>query len=228
MAQSAPTSSTTQIRLPSRVRSAQIAQGSWVSRLPQVAQTFTRAAASASASARGESSWSRRFKSAKAARLADRGPRPGSLESRLISRSISGPADAAKSELRHAGHPGERSGRLGHQLGRALVELALGVGVSGGHQVTDHVSLAGDHQAVVDVDAGDLTGAPQGDLDQAVARLAQQHHLLQLLLRLAHLLLHGLGLLHQRGEVFHLAAPVRGRGSVSTVVPLLTIWTTTS
>jgi len=49
MAQSAPTSSTTQISVPSRPLSAQMAQGSWVSSEPQVAQTFTRAAASASA-----------------------------------------------------------------------------------------------------------------------------------------------------------------------------------
>src|SRR5262249_48608159 len=48
-------------------------------------------AASCIAWARGSSSWSRFFSSTKAARRAERGPRPGSLASNWIRRSISEP-----------------------------------------------------------------------------------------------------------------------------------------
>src|SRR4051794_14946477 len=73
-----------------------MAHGSWVSSEPQAEQVFTRAAASASASASGVRSCSRRLSSASAARLAERGPSPGSLARRPIRRSISGPAELAK------------------------------------------------------------------------------------------------------------------------------------
>ncbi len=77
------------------VASAQMAQGSVVSRAPQMEHVRTRAAASASASLKGWSSWSRRFSRASVARRAERGPRPGSFASKAIKRSISGPAEAA-------------------------------------------------------------------------------------------------------------------------------------
>ena len=69
---------------------------------PQTLQVFTRSAAMLSASDNGSRSWSRRFSSASAARRADRGPSPGSLASSEISRSISGPAEAATLDSAHS------------------------------------------------------------------------------------------------------------------------------
>ena len=85
----------------SRVPSEQTVQGSRVSRAPQVVQARTLAAASARASARGVMSCSRRLSRVRAARRAERGPNPGRRDRRLISLSISGPADAAKAPASH-------------------------------------------------------------------------------------------------------------------------------
>src|SRR5690606_34087301 len=95
MAHKAPASSTTQIRALSRVWSEQTEQGSRVSGEPQTEQLTTFAAVSARDAASGTSSCSRRFNRASAARRAERGPMPGNLASRLMSRSISGPAEEA-------------------------------------------------------------------------------------------------------------------------------------
>ena len=95
MAQRAPASSTTQIRPLSRDPSEQIEHGSRVSGAPQTEQEVTLSAVSCREAARGTRSWSRFLSRARAARRAERGPMPGSLASRLMSRSISGPAEAA-------------------------------------------------------------------------------------------------------------------------------------
>ena len=68
-----------------------MAQGLAVSRLPQISQVRVAAAASRIAAASGSSSRSRFFSSTSAARRAERGPRPGSLASNWIRRSISEP-----------------------------------------------------------------------------------------------------------------------------------------
>src|SRR3954468_2555329 len=131
MAHRPPTSPTTQIRLASREASEQTVQGSEVSSAPHTEQARTFWAASARAWDRGVSSWSRFLSRASAARRAERGPSPGSLPSSEISRSISGPAEAAnRSELRHAGdvHPGQRARGLLHHLGLHLLELAPRIG----------------------------------------------------------------------------------------------------
>src|SRR5438552_9981804 len=59
--------------------SRQIAQGSIVSRLPQIGDGRIASAALANAAASGSSRLSRRLIKYSAARLAERGPRPGSL-----------------------------------------------------------------------------------------------------------------------------------------------------
>ena len=95
MAHRAPASSTTQIRLVSRLVSEQIEQGSRVSGAAQTEQGRTFAAVSASDWASGSINCSRFFSRASVARRAERGPMPGSLASRPIRRSISGPAEEA-------------------------------------------------------------------------------------------------------------------------------------
>ena len=73
--------------------SRQSEQGLVVSRLPQMSQTRIAAAASRIAAPSGSSSASRFLSSASAARLAERGPSPGSFARSWIRRSISGPAE---------------------------------------------------------------------------------------------------------------------------------------
>src|SRR6478672_9708563 len=206
MAHRAPASSTTQIRALSRPPSEQMEQGLRVSGAPQTEQDETFSAVSASEAASGTSSWSRFFSRASAARRAERGPMPGSLASRLISRSISGPAEAAKSEeFRHAGnvHSGHRSGGLAHQGAVDLVQLPLGVGVGGDDEVSEDLSLAGYQQAVVDDHRGDVAGPLERDGDQAAARGPGRGGFSHFRLGVLQLLLHRLGLLHEGVEVFH-------------------------
>src|ERR1700756_3246989 len=92
----------------SRCGSAQILQGSFVSRLPQVAQLVTALAAVSIASARGIMIVSRFFSMVSAARRAERGPRPGSLASSWISFSISVPAKSVLRRDRRWGRDGRR------------------------------------------------------------------------------------------------------------------------
>ena len=73
------------------------------------------------------------FRSASAARRPDRGPIPGSLERSEISRSISGPAEAATLEFQPrygAGQPRQRPMACCISACEAGVELGLGVGVA--------------------------------------------------------------------------------------------------
>src|SRR4051794_918445 len=79
----------------SRRGSEQIEHGSTVSILPQVEHTTTLSAATLIAAASGLRSSSRFLTSCRAARRAERGPRPGSLASSWMRRSISGPVTAA-------------------------------------------------------------------------------------------------------------------------------------
>jgi len=58
--------------------------------LPQLLQVDILSAASAIAPAKGRISWSRFLIKSSAARRAERGPKPGSFESNLMSCSISG------------------------------------------------------------------------------------------------------------------------------------------
>src|SRR5438105_13957944 len=64
----------------------------------------------------GPRSWSRFFRSCSVARRADRGPSPGSLDKSAISRSISGPADAATQATLEERHPLPLAGR-GQRVG---------------------------------------------------------------------------------------------------------------
>jgi hypothetical protein len=73
------------------VGSAQIEQGSTVSRLPQLEHGLIAPAASAKAALKGCIRVSRFFKRCSATRRAERGPSPGRRPSNWISRSISAP-----------------------------------------------------------------------------------------------------------------------------------------
>ncbi|MNN47400.1 hypothetical protein D3C81_1618180 [compost metagenome] len=75
--------------------------------------------------------------------------------------------------------------------------------MGGDDQVGQDFTLARRHQAVVDLDRSDLSGAFQGDRDKAAARGALGGGFGHLGLGVLQLLLHGLGLLHQGVEVFH-------------------------
>src|SRR4029450_7023971 len=82
---------TTQMTARSRRGSEHSVQGSIVSTFPHWEHTVTLSRASAIAVASGARSLSRFLMRWRAARLADRGPSPGSFASAWISRSISGP-----------------------------------------------------------------------------------------------------------------------------------------
>src|SRR5712671_6040620 len=123
------------------------AQGSVVSRLPQLEHCLRAAAAFASASASGSSRVSRFLRRANAARRAERGPRPGSLASNWIRRSISCPAGepaiyaliraqtAAKALQQVLDEP-----RI---LKPARFQFHLAVGAGGHHQILDDALLFG-------------------------------------------------------------------------------------
>src|SRR5713226_8319218 len=208
MAHRSPTSSTTQIRPWSRLGSAQIEQGSIVSRLPHTEQARIARAASARALPSGSIRVSRFFRRWSAARRAERGPRPGSRPSNWISRSISGPFIAgaktksrvtcSKLEARRQGHA---AGDAAHLLLHRLLDLGPRVVGRGHDQVLDHALVGRHEQRGVDLDLARLVLAVDRHLDQTGAGAADDLQALEHGLQLLHLLLHGLGLLHQAAQI---------------------------
>ena len=81
-----------------------------------------------------------------------------------------------------------------------LFGLAHGGVEGGGHQVFQHVLVVG-QQAGVDRDALDVVLAGHDDLDQAGAGLAFDLDDGQFFLRLLEVVLHGLRLLHEAGQL---------------------------
>src|SRR5450755_153815 len=139
----------------SRSGSRQSAHRSVVSRLPQSEHCFSAEAALAMASASGSSSVSRFFKSASATRRAERGPRPGSLASNWIRRSISCPAGepATNASIRIRQVGAEALQQVLDELGilqPARFQLHLAVGAGGNHQVFDDAMLLGLHEGRID------------------------------------------------------------------------------
>src|SRR5665213_658610 len=191
----------------SRRGSAQMVQGSMVSMLPQVEQTTTVSTATSIAFASGTSRSSFFLTRCSAARRAERGPKPGSLASSWIRRSISGPATergmpVLERQL-HAGRELEAAGQFAHALG----ECGLGVGarlVDGGdYEILKDLGFFRLEQGRIDGDALHLALAGHGDLDKATAGAAFDFQRGDLGLQLAHFLLKLLGLLHHAHEIAH-------------------------
>ena len=206
-AQRSPTSSTTQMTAGSRRGSRQMAQGSSVSRLPQIgAGAGSLAAASASAVASGCIRVSRFFSRCSAARRAERGPRPGSRPSSWISRSMS----AMHARIRHDGDQA-RSLRIVSMTARSERQLEAGGScrppvslrhlrlATVGCSTLARASLAaatirssstsisaGIGELGIDLHPAHLALAVEGDLDHAAAGLTRHLDALELGLHLRH------------------------------------------
>ncbi len=140
----------------------------------------------------------------KAMRWADFTPTPGRRRSactRFSREWLSATARAGSERELHARGQARHAGReLAHLLVRGFLGLAHGGVEGGGHQVFEHVLVVGE-QAGVDGDALDVVLAGHDDLDQARAGLAGDLDVGEFVLRLLEVVLHGLGLLHQAGEL---------------------------
>src|SRR6185312_9601893 len=224
-----PGSSTTQMSSVSRRSSWQMRQRGSSARLKQTSQSRMRSLTSRIASARARASSGSVRRMWKASRWAVRCPIPGSLPSSVIRRwtegaykRVSGPsrdgplleAQPERPEIHAAGEPAE--------LG--LLELLRGTQAlvhRGEHHVLEELGVVGvvrvgrDHDRLDDEVAGDL------DLDHPSARGGLDLLVLELLLRLHHVLLHLLHLAHHLLHVRrlgHQASPSfssSGSGTIS-------------
>ncbi len=87
----------------------------------------------------------------RSARRAERGPRPGSLASCWIRRSISVPVMGARRPVAshrqvEAGRQVDAAGELRHLFLGPGLDLALGVGEGGDDQILEHGRILGRHQ----------------------------------------------------------------------------------
>src|SRR5919107_507950 len=207
-----PGSSTTQMRAASRRSSWQMRQRSSSARLKQIWHRPMRSLTSriASASALASSASARRMWNAR--RWAVRCPIPGSLPSSVIRRWTGGaykrglePRQAQRAEIHAAGQAAEL----------ALLQLlggAHGLVDGGEHHVLEQVRIVGVDRLGRDRDRLDGEVPGDLDLDHPAARGGLDLLVLELLLRLHHLLLHLLDLphhlLHVRGLGHQVVLPV--------------------
>src|SRR5574343_266693 len=136
----------------------------------------------------------------KAMRCADLTPTPGTrlrASTRAARAWVSAMCELSERQL-HAGR--QAGGELAHLLLRDFFGLAQAVIEGSGHQVFEHVLVVG-QQAGVDVDAAHLVLAGHQHLDQTGAGLAFDLDVGQFVLGLLEVILHGLGLLHEAGEL---------------------------
>src|SRR3954454_448131 len=190
----------------SRPGSRHTVQGSAVSTLPQVRQTTMRSLATLRASESGPSSCSRFLMRCSAARLAERGPRPGRRARSWIRRSISGPATDWGTRTSE-----QLQSRRQRQAFRALLHLLLGgaVGLLAGvvqgrdDEILDDLGLVRDEERRVDAQALRLPLGGEDDPHHAAAGRALDLEAVELFLHGLHLLLHGLRLLHDPHQVAH-------------------------
>src|SRR5699024_8651128 len=182
----------------------------------------------------------------KASRCADLGPMPGSLPNSSIrfwtgpsytvvpvfrrSRRRSPPGGGGAAAAAPAGshaqaphHVAEAAAALGQGPEAGLGELLdLGVGVAerAHDEVLEGVDVCRVHDLWVDLDAGELAGAPHGDGDERAAGLRVHIGRGDLLLGLGELGVHLLGLLEEGG---HIGSGLHGgssrRGCRSVTVP---------
>src|SRR5262245_8235656 len=164
---------------------------------------------SASAAVRGSSSCSFFLTRWSAARRAERGPSPGSRASSWISRSISGPAAtfAMQSEQFQAGRKRQTARQALHLLLHRLLDLSLGVVVSGDDEVLEDLGLAGVEQRRIDADARHVAFAGERDRHHAAAGAALDLRALKLGLHVGDAALQRLRLLHHLGEALHQLVP---------------------
>src|SRR5690606_38185409 len=196
----------------------QIGQTSSVAILPQTVHSRTFSATAATASASGSSNTSRRRTIASTARLAERGPSPGSLAIRAISRSISGPAPAfttgnavcSEGQL-HAGRQREPFGDLGEFLLGPRLRSFRRLLDRGDDQVLDHLALLGLEERGIDREPAQLALGRGHRLHEAGARLALDLDRVELLLHLGHLGLHLLRLTHELAHVAKAPQPLQHR-----------------
>ena len=140
----------------------------------------------------------------KAMRCADFTPTPGSRRRASIRPSSEGSDTAAHQNGNFMpGGSGSPAVSLPIFSGAELLGAAHRVVEGGGHQVLEHVLVFG-QQAGVDGHALDVVLAGHGHLDQPGAGLAFDLDQRQFFLCALHVVLHGLGLFHQAGELaFH-------------------------
>src|SRR5258705_3139857 len=192
------------------------AQGSVVSRLPQLEHCLRAAAALASASASGSSSVSRFFSNANAARRAERGPSPGSLASNWIKRSISCPAGdpATLSSIRTGFRTAEALQKVLNEFGvleAAGFQFGLAVVAGRDDEVFDDLMFVGFHQRGIDAHALDLAQTVQGRAHESAAGDALDFHCSEAFLKLIGATLHLLDLTQQIG-VHQEGSSSEGRG----------------
>src|ERR1035438_660511 len=154
----------------SRRGSVHTVQGSWVSILPQVLQTWILSIATCKAADSGVISASRFLIRCSAARLAERGPSPGSRAKSWIRRSISGPATAAAiSGETKSGRQTKSAGQRLHLLGHRGFRLAPRVIMRGHQQVLEDLALVRLHQRRVHLDRLHFHLRGHAHADQAAA-----------------------------------------------------------
>src|SRR5689334_18540906 len=190
-----------------------MAQGSAVSRLPQIEQARMRCAASASAVAKGSISAERRFRRKSAARRAERGPRPGSLASSWTRRSMSlmnaeggcpTPMLSPRSKRQlHAGRQLQPAGQFAHLLGDMAFDALLRIGKGRDDEILEDFGLLGIDERLVELDLAQIALAGERHLNEAAARRSGHLHLIEPRLHLGHLGLHLLRLLHHLAEILH-------------------------
>src|SRR5258706_6393588 len=180
------------------------AQGSVVSRLPQLEHCLRAAAALARASASGSSRVSRFFSSANAARRAERGPSPGSLASNWMRRSISCPAGepATNASIRIRRARAEALQQILDEFGilkAPRFQFHLAVGTGRNDQIFQDSVVLRLQQRRIDRQALELAQTVQRRAHQAAAGNTFCLHLGETLLQLIGAALHLLHLTHEVG-----------------------------